>query len=173
MAFAHKNIRLPAQHYRGLRAYFVTICCTDRNPTFANVALAKWLVDWLRRLADLHRFRTHAYCVMPDHLHILLEGAAKESNLLALMKDLKQRTGHEYQQKFFQPLWQKKFYDYVLRPKDSLEAVANYIWLNPVRKGLCGRPEDYPSSGSFTGPWPRGLAQEPAWTPSWKENRPA
>jgi len=47
--------------------------------------------------------------------------------------------------------------------------VACYIWSNPVRKGLCKRAEDWPSSGSFTVDWRRLLSVgvDP-WTPPWK-----
>jgi hypothetical protein len=48
--------------------------------------------------------------------------------------------------------------------------VAAYIWMNPVRKGLCQRPEDYPFLGTFTLPWPPGKALQTAWTPPWKKS---
>ncbi len=56
-----------------------------------------------------------------------------------------------------------------LRTDERWEAVANYIWLNPVRKALCSRPEEWPYSGSLTMDWRRlvALGCDP-WVPPWK-----
>lgn len=63
-------------------------------------------------------------------------------------------------------LWQKGFYEHLLRPVDSLESVAWYIWLNPVRRGIVCKPEDFEHSGSFTGmkiptSWQKSSLQPP------------
>jgi hypothetical protein len=50
-----------------------------------------------------------------------------------------------------EPLWQTRYFDHVLRPGESVEDFAWYIWLNPVRKEMVKRPEEYPFSGSLTG----------------------
>ena len=50
---------------------------------------------------------------------------------------IKMKSSRFYLQTTSDPLWQKKFYDYILRPEDSPEQVAWYIWLNSIRKGLC------------------------------------
>ena len=53
-------------------------------------------------------------------------------------------------------LWDKGYYDRVLRDSEATEAVAPYILANPVRAGLVKSIEDYPflgsSIGSFNGP---------------------
>jgi hypothetical protein len=67
------------------------------------------------------------------------------------------------------PVWQHRPYDHILRPDESREAVAYYIWMNPVRKGLCTRPEEWPFSGSLTVDWKRLLTPpENLWVPPWK-----
>ena len=70
-----------------------------------------------------------------------------------------------------QRLWQKKYYDHILRTNERWESVACYIWLNPVRKGLCKRAEDWPYSGSFTVDWRKlmALGVDP-WVPPWKKD---
>jgi putative transposase len=105
---------------------------------------------------------------MPDHLHALIFGLDSVSDMLVLMKSLKQKTAYEFQRGFRQPLWQKKFYAHILRPKDSPAGVAPYIWMNPVRKGLCKSPLDYPFSGSFAIDWKTIISPSEAWMPPWK-----
>ena len=165
-----KRIRLPAENYLGDRSYFVTICCYKRKPFFRDADRAHRLLERLRVLAGQHSFRVHAYCIMPDHFHLLVEGSQAESNLLRFINQLKQESAHQEKSRSRFQLWQRYFYDHILRPRDSMEAVAWYIWLNPVRKGLCAEPEDYPLSGSFTAEWKRKTRPAVPWNPPWKDS---
>jgi REP-associated tyrosine transposase len=173
MQFLHKNIRLPAAKYIGVRWYFVTLCCAARRRVFANPEWASRIVDGLRQEADAYHFDVHAYCVMPDHVHALLKGLDPTCDLLAFLKNLKQKTDHEFRERFHRGLWQKKFYDHILRKNDSVERIAGYIWMNPVRKGMCTDPREYPYSGSFSVDWKKDFAPIKTWAPPWKENAPA
>jgi len=60
------------------------------------------------------------------------------------------------------------FYDHVLRPWEPVHSFLWYIWMNPVRKGLCKSPYEYPWSGSLTIDWKRTASVEEQWTPPWK-----
>ena len=175
MPFPRKNIRLPAENYIGPRIYFVTICCRDRRPLLAGAAIVSAILPHLRELATRHQFAVHAYCFMPDHLHLLLEGLHTDSNLLAFVHDFKQRTAFDHQKRFAehrpsftQNLWQSKFYDHILRHADALEDVAWYIWMNPVRAGLCDAPSSFRFSGSFTSAANLLTPPNPSWLPPWK-----
>jgi len=173
MEFRRKKIRLSAENYFGQRHYFITFCCHQRQHVFRDARQAASLVQDLNSHSARNSFWVHAYCVMPDHVHLLLQGCAAGSNLAAFLRSFKQSTAQKYLAKTGQRLWQKRFYDYILRPRDSADCVAWYIWLNPVRKGLCARSEEYPLSGSFTLPWPRSSASDLKWSPPWKKAVPA
>ena len=45
--------------------------------------------------------------------------------------------------------WQRDFFDHRIRHDESLDAKADYIRMNPVRKGLCERPEDWEHVWSY------------------------
>ncbi len=108
---------------------------------------------------------------MPDHVHILAAAAADGSNLVKFIESLKQTTAIEFARRTRgNRLWQFKYYDRILRASDPPDRVAWYIWLNPVRAGLCLAPNDYPFLGSFTEIGARLLkgAAAPEWTPPWK-----
>lgn len=169
MIFHHKNIRLSRDNYLGTGWFFVTICCANRQKLFAKSRTCEWLLNTLRRHSAKHGFAIHAYCIMPDHVHLLLEGLQPDSDLLRMMRAFKKTTSATFVKKKAQPLWQKKFYDHILRNEDSPDAVAWYIWANPVRAGLAKRPQDYPFVGSFTGKFGDSAYLLPDWSPPWKQ----
>lgn len=169
MSFERRAIRLNPEQYLGQKTYFVTICCHDREPFFVDLGLGRWLLTHVCDSASRQFMLLHAFCIMPDHLHLLLEGQETSSDLLRFVKDLKQRTAYEYKQRVHRPLWQYNFYDHILRPTERAISVAWYIWLNPIRKGICRKPGDYPLSGSLTLPWPQDNLPEELWVPYWKK----
>ena len=169
MAFARKRIRLPALTYQGRRLYFVTICCYNRRPFLAS---AKWSSLCLARLREASiscRFCVHAFCFLPDHVHLLVEGLGQDSWLSRFLARFKQLTAYEYVTRTGSRLWQSRFYDHVLRREVSMERIAWYIWMNPVRKGLCTDPRDFPHSGSMTIAWPPSAVKRSSWAPPWKQ----
>jgi putative transposase len=169
IGFRRKNIRLHPTRYQGREWFFITICCEDRWRVFAEGARAQLLIDLLRSTAGKFHFAVHAYCVMPDHFHALVEGVAAESNLLSFVRNFKQMSSREYSRATGQQLWQKKFYDHVLRVGDSPDAVSWYIWMNPVRKGICATAFEYPLSGSFTKAWREIIQPTETWVPAWEK----
>jgi putative transposase len=146
------------------------MCCENRQPIFLNSKIAAWIIEALRTEKLRHQFVVDAYCVMPDHLHFLAFGVAPTSDLLGLAKSFKQKTAYVYQHETGVRLWQKNYYDHVLRAGEKSNDVAAYIWMNPVRKGLCKNFEDYPFSGSFTRPW-KTSPYSGTWTPPWKKSK--
>ncbi|HLZ51051.1 MAG TPA: transposase [Candidatus Acidoferrum sp.] len=172
MPFDRKNIRLSPENYLGPRAYFVTICCDKRQNYLAIPRTADRVIALLRECTARHSFALHAYCLMPDHLHLLAEGNERQSDLLEMVRVFKLRTAFEFRKVEGHRLWEMSFYDHILRPNDVIENVACYIWWNPVRKGLCSSPHEFPYSGSQTIPWISRASPAPSWSAPWKPNRP-
>jgi REP element-mobilizing transposase RayT len=168
--FKRKNIRLPTSRYRGRGLYFVTLCFMDRQPFGANPRVARWIIRCLRKHSSVCEFFIHAYCVMPDHMHVLAAGATDESNLLKLVESFKQETAVLFARRTHRRLWQFKYYDHILRGEDPVDSVAQYIWFNPVRQGLCRQPAEYKFLGSCTEVGAKMLknAVAPDWVPPWK-----
>ena len=132
-------------------------------------AVGSWVVACLQNAAAKHDFAIHAYCVMPDHLHILAEALAATAELVPFVSSFKQETGFAYQKRLHRRLWQPRYYDRILRKAEECESVDWYIWLNPVRKGICVAPQKYPLSGSFTIlDWRERCAPRESWVPPWK-----
>jgi putative transposase len=142
----HKPIRLPKQHYIGRRSYFLTLCTRDRIPYFRSPRIARWLLETLQQLAAQRPFTLRAYCLMPDHLHVLLQGNSPSSDLLSFVKTFKYKTTFYFRVKTGKTLWQISFFDHILRTAEDLSKTAEYIRSNPVRARLVKRPQDYPYS---------------------------
>ena len=168
MPFYNKYPRLPADNYLGRRLTFVTICTAERRPVFTDLTTGQWALGKLLDIAAQYSFSLHAYCLMPDHLHFIAVGATNSCDLPKFVHAFKQRTGFGYHQLHQKQLWQTRFYDQILRSPDALEDAACYIWLNPVRKGLCAKPSLYPLSGSQTMQWMNYQSPTTKWRPPWK-----
>jgi putative transposase len=162
-----KRIRLPAPFCIGRRRYFVTACTQNRVSFFLSPSLAEQAVQSLKTAAARENFLLHAWCVMPDHLHTLVEGIDDLSQLCLFVNRWKNSTLENFRQRNRRELWQRTFFDRTLRPDDSPFPIAWYIWLNPVRAGLCKDPIDYPFSGSMTMDWKSMLRPDEDWIPSW------
>ena len=89
-----------------------------------------------------------AYCFMPDHVHLLVEGLESGSNALSFIARAKQFSGFRHRMLFGNRLWQRYAFDRVVRSEEASVSVARYILENPVRAGLVDRMADYPFSGS-------------------------
>ena len=101
---------------------------------------------------------------------MLIEGATDASELLRFVPQFKRLTGQLWQKRNGVKLWQHKYYDHILRSNDDPEAVAWYIWLNPVRKGFCQTTDQYPFLGSLTIMKSRMRSASLEWTPPWKKH---
>ena len=163
-----KQIRLPPDEYLGTAISFVTICCENRLVIFQNAGRSSAAVEALRRTSQLMHFLVHAFCLMPDHAHFLVEGTTPGSDLVRFVAQWKQQTGYLFRNELPKGFWQRRFYDHVLRSDDAPESVAWYIWMNPVRKGIVAEPRQYPFSGSFTVEWPKVNVPAKVWNPPWK-----
>ena len=105
---------------------------------------------------------------MPDHLHFISEGLSDTCDLVKFVDAFKQRTAYEFSKLHRERLWQRRYYDHILRPNEAVESVVCYIWWNPVRKGLCAQPNSYPLSGSQTIDWMKTSSVPTNWKPHWK-----
>lgn len=145
-----KTIRLPAPTYNepGLRA-LITMATADRQPTFADVNLAKDCVDLLRSYAVHHSVAVLGYCLMPDHMHLLLR-VDGETGIVDFVRIYKSATTRRWWQSGASgQLWQRSFHDHLLRDREEETEYLTYILMNPVRAGLADAWEHYSYSGSF------------------------
>ena len=135
--------------YKGYFAYFLTICTDSKKQIFITNGVVELVLNHLKEASNKFGFQIYAYCFMPDHLHILVVANKEKASLTNFLKIFKQKSGYHFKQKYRRKLWQPSFYDHVLRKKESLNSIAEYIFFNPVRKGLVEDFKGYPYLGSL------------------------
>ena len=145
----NRSTRLSGFNYLGAHRYSLTFCTSGRERSFCDASVVRVVLSQIARAADIEGFNVLAYCAMPDHLHLLIEGRAATSDAKRFIKLGKQLTEFAYRREWRRPLWQASAWDRVLRKDEDTLAVVAYILANPVRAGLVAEPLDYPHSGSF------------------------
>ena len=150
-------------------SHFVTFSCYHHRPFLATTASRRTFELALERVRHAFRLRVYGYVVMPDHVHLLLSEPERQ-NLADALKSLKQgvsrrlltmggplkpafglsgkRMGGPFKPAFGlsgkdKHFWQKRYYDFNVRNQRQFIEKLRYIHRNPVRAGLCERPEDW------------------------------
>ena len=111
---------------------------------FNHEGIVQSVLDEIERVAQAEHFRVLAYCFMPDHLHLLVEGESDTADLQRFVKRWKQTTGFKYAKESGCRLWQVGFFDHVLRCDEDTERHALYILGNPIRAGFTKAIGEYP-----------------------------
>jgi REP element-mobilizing transposase RayT len=145
-----RSNRLPDYDYSEDRPIFVTICADNQKDIFESETNARPVIEeLLRTIRDL-KFRLLCYCLMPDHLHILISPADSGVPLPKFLNIFKGSTTTMFRKKHgLRKTWQKSAYDHVVRADENLKDVIQYIMNNPVRKGITEKAEEYPFSEWF------------------------
>jgi putative transposase len=141
--------RLKGFSYLGFYRYSLRFCTDDRRPLFESGPVVDLVKAQIVRSASEECFAVIAYCFMPDHLHLLVEGQAEDSDGKRFIARSKQYSGFYYAREFGSRLWQRYGFERVVRDNEQTLTVARYILENPVRAGLVKTIEEYPFSGSF------------------------
>jgi putative transposase len=100
----------------------------------------------LARVITRHRWMCLAYCLMDNHVHLLLE--TPEANLGTGMGALQGQYAQTFnkRQKRSGHVFQGRFHSVVIRTDEQLLQTARYIAMNPVEAGMCAAPRDWPWS---------------------------
>jgi len=98
----------------------------------------------LRQLAGKHGCAVHAYCLMTNHVHLLLTPRTSAS-CTSLMRDLGQRyvPYFNWRHERTGTLWEGRFRSCIVESARYVLACYRYIELNPVRAGMVGHPSAY------------------------------
>jgi RecG-like helicase len=143
--------RLPHSE-RPWAKYFITFSTAARRllPEHAR----KIVLDAVRHFHG-NRYHLYAACVMPDHVHMLIEPAVSSleqgtdtpvfHRLTDILHSLKSFTAHEIVMAGWpdQRVWEKESFDRLIRSEADLQEKFEYIMGNPQEAGLVGPEEDY------------------------------
>jgi len=140
-----RSNRLSHYDYSVDRPIHVTISTQNKQEIFNSTVNAETVIGELLKSAKELGFRVLCYCLMPDHLHVVLTPGDSGSSLSKFLNIFKGRTTAIFKKKKgFKKIWQRSAYDHVIRTDEDLRAVIEYIMNNPVRKGMTEKADDYP-----------------------------
>jgi len=139
----HKKIRLSREAYNtSNQPCSITICTANKKSVFTNKHLSLEFVNLLKQHAGKYEIPVYAYCIMPDHVHLLISASLKKG-IVDFIREIKSLSTkicwkHGYKGR----IWQTSFYDHFIRKSEDLERTVRYILDNPVRKNLATEWQD-------------------------------
>ena len=141
------SLRLEGFDYAARRVYFVTLVVAGRRKVFLDEGPARATVSCLLELCDRLNFRVYVYTLMSDHFHALRGLGESGKTLCQVCEAFKSLTTRAYWQWREGKLWQRQFYDHIVRNEDDSFETAAHIRSNPVRGGLVESWEAWPHTG--------------------------
>ncbi len=143
-----RSVRLREFNYSLPYAYFVTVRCFEGKDFFKNQQLAQEVTNCLLELKSKFKTKILVYCLTPNHLHLLLTPSENQTSVPKFMQIFKGKTTHIlWKYGFKGRLWQKSYYDHIMRSCEDVHETAKYILNNPVRKEIVVQSSEYPFSG--------------------------
>jgi len=119
--------------------FFITIHCQGQHYNHlcrvgvGDIVLAA-AINYHQRLL----WHCRLMLLMPDHLHAII-AFPREPGMRTTMREWKKYLARNHKVS-----WQRDFFDHRLRDHHAETEKTNYILMNPVRKGLCERMEEWP-----------------------------
>jgi putative transposase len=128
------------------QTYLITTVTQERSPCFQDFYLGRIVINALRYQHDNRHVNSHAFVLMPNHLHWLLSlsGHRSLSDVIKQTKSFSSMQLGKTNPQLKGGIWQPGFHDHALRKDEELAAVARYIINNPVRAGIVVHIGDYP-----------------------------
>jgi putative transposase len=126
--------------------YFITAVTQGRQPLFADGASMELLRVTMRRAKEHHPFTMRAYVFLHDHFHLLIF-VPETTNVSKLLQSIQRNFTRNYQKAHHidEPvrLWQRGFWDHVIRDERDFANHLDYVHYNPVKHGYVSEPEAY------------------------------
>lgn len=148
--------------------HFVTFSCYQRRPYLASLRARRLFEETLERMRLHYEFCVLGYVVMPEHVHLLV-GEPASGSLAQALHALKLSVSKMSMQ---HPFWQARYYDFNVFSGHKHVEKLRYMHLNPVKRGLVERPEEWQwSSFRHYTTGERGAVEiESFWTAEAREN---
>jgi putative transposase len=147
-----KKLRLKDYNYSRVGYYYITICTQNRLCLFGAVSnkimnlndSGKMVYDVLIKFSKkFNSIFIDTFVIMPNHLHLIMvlteECSAIKISLSTILQNFKTYTTNCYikgvkdfgWQPFEKRLWQRSFYEHIIRSDESLANIRQYIIDNP------------------------------------------
>lgn len=133
--------------------YFFTINLLER---YQNDLLVRH-IDILRRVVKdvkhKHPFIIHAWVVLPEHMHCVIELPEGDDDFALRWRLIKigfskampktERLSAVREKRGERGIWQRRFWEHLIRDERDFAAHIDYVHINPVKHGHVGRVQDW------------------------------
>jgi putative transposase len=124
------------QVYGGI--YFFTLVTHKRQPIFSDEVAANILMRAINQTQKREPFDLLAYCVLFDHVHLLIALTADDNSFSQKIRNIKRLTTKEIRSVLRKPelvIWQDRFWEHTIRDEEDLLHHFDYIHYNPAKHG--------------------------------------
>ena len=135
--------------------YFFTLNAADRSGSTLTDHVDA-LRESFRVVSSRHPFEINAIVVLPDHLHLLMTLPQAHADFATRIMLIKQRfsrqvpkgecIGSSRVSRGERGVWQRRYWEHLIRNEDDLRTHVEYIHFNPVKHGYARRAGDWPHS---------------------------
>ena len=154
--WVYKHLRRLERLWIDFPIYYTTTCVRNRKSVLARDEAAQILVEEWRAARCRHGWAVGRYVIMPDHVHFFCRaelGAKSLSYFVGNWKSWTSRAINALSRPRSAPaattLWQREFFDHIVRSNESYAEKWNYVRENPVRAGLVKSADHWPYSGEI------------------------
>ncbi|MGA2180010.1 MAG: hypothetical protein ABSH15_10570 [Verrucomicrobiota bacterium] len=154
--FSHYLPRLKREFYQADAVIFWTMPVSHRQQGWLTDSFHAAFREMMLHAAAREGLVCPAYCLMPDHIHLVWIGLRRDADQCNGIKFLRAQIGS-----FLKPAkFQHQAHDHVLTPAERQRhafsvACADYVLLNPLKGGLVKKPGDWPFLGAVIPGCPR------------------
>ncbi len=151
------QIRLPDYDYRNPGAYFITICTHERQSLFGKIVSGQMVLNpygeiaaacWKELPSHYQGITNETFIVMPNHVHgiIVIEDGNRRAGLrpaptithslfemVRAFKAFSSRRINELRNSRGNPVWQRGYYEHVIRGENEFSEIGEYITFNPAK----------------------------------------
>ena len=140
----HRQLRKGRRSIPGTY-YYLTLNTLNKNPLLATLKIAEIIFQAFDWLETNERLRWFCVIVMPNHIHAVIQLGSKQT-LSRLIQSFKSHTAKQINVCLGRSgsIWQPAYHDHGIRRDESLNAIIEYCYQNPVRSGLVKAAKDYP-----------------------------
>lgn len=135
--------------------YFFTVNILERDKNLLTDHI-DLLRQTIRYVKNQHPFQIDAMVILPDHLHTLWTLPEKDSDFSLRWRLIKstfsrglaknERIKPSRKHKSERGIWQRRFWEHVIRDENDFNRHVDYIHINPVKHQYVKRPADWPYS---------------------------
>jgi len=136
--------------------YFFTVNLLQRKDNDLLVRHINHLRDAIKQVRQQYPFKIHAFVVLSDHLHCVIDLPLGDSNFAIRWRRIKSIFSKSIPrfedlsitrlQRGERGIWQRRFWEHLIRDEDDYIAHMDYVHINPLKHGLVQRVIDWPYS---------------------------